>query len=169
MFKMRRHAADQCLQKSSQRYSFLKSCASICASLFSLSFFPLSLSQHKKPQNWGIFQHRDPKSLFSAEETPRKKWNPPKKTYSVPTFFCHFYLFSLFLRQKGATLRGRCHSFVHSLGLFYRPPKIGRCPSTVRPVFPVLVFQLSKQQNHTQTTSTVHRTLRTVLGQRHSP
>ena len=30
---------------------------------------------------------------------------------------------------------------------------IGRCPSTVRLVFPVLVFQLSKQQNRTRTTS----------------
>ena len=41
-----------------------------------------------------------------------------------------------------------------------RPPKseLGRCPSTVRPVFPVLVFQLSKQQNRTRTTSS------TVLG-----
>ena len=35
---------------------------------------------------------------------------------------------------------------------------IGRCPSTVRPVFPVLVFQLSEQQNHTRTASS------TVLG-----
>ena len=35
---------------------------------------------------------------------------------------------------------------------------IGRCPSAVRPVFPVLVFQLSKQQNRTRTTSS------TVLG-----
>ena len=35
---------------------------------------------------------------------------------------------------------------------------LGRCPSTVRPVFPVLVFQLSKQQNRTRTTSS------TVLG-----
>ena len=34
----------------------------------------------------------------------------------------------------------------------------GRCPSTVPPVFPVLVFQLSKQQNRTRTTFT------TVLG-----
>ena len=30
---------------------------------------------------------------------------------------------------------------------------LGRCPSTVRLVFPVLVFQLSKQQNRTRTTS----------------
>ena len=29
--------------------------------------------------------------------------------------------------------------------------KLGRCPSTVPPVFPVLVFQLSKQQNRTRT------------------
>ena len=36
---------------------------------------------------------------------------------------------------------------------------IGRCPSTVRPVFLVLVFQLSKQQNRTRTTpSTVLET-----------
>ena len=35
---------------------------------------------------------------------------------------------------------------------------LGWCPSTVRPVFPVLVFQLSKQQNRTRTTSS------TVLG-----
>ena len=35
---------------------------------------------------------------------------------------------------------------------------IGRCPSTVPPVFPVLVFQLSKQQNRTRTTFS------TVLG-----
>ena len=35
---------------------------------------------------------------------------------------------------------------------------LGRCPSTVRCVFPMLVFQLSKQQNCTQTTSS------TVLG-----
>ena len=35
---------------------------------------------------------------------------------------------------------------------------LGRCPSTVRPVFPMLVFQLSKQQNRTRTTSS------TVLG-----
>ena len=34
----------------------------------------------------------------------------------------------------------------------------GRCPSTVRAVFPMFVFQLSKQQNRTQTT------LSTVLG-----
>ena len=32
-------------------------------------------------------------------------------------------------------------------------PQLGRCLSTVRPVFPVLVFQLSKQQNRTRTTS----------------
>ena len=35
---------------------------------------------------------------------------------------------------------------------------LGRCPSTVRPVFPVLVFQLSKQQkqqNRTWTASSV--------------
>ena len=31
--------------------------------------------------------------------------------------------------------------------------KLGRCPSTVWPVFPVLVFQLSKQPNRTATTS----------------
>ena len=31
--------------------------------------------------------------------------------------------------------------------------KLGRCPSTVRPVFPMLVFQISKQQNRTRTTS----------------
>ena len=36
--------------------------------------------------------------------------------------------------------------------------EIGRCPGTVRPVFPVLVFQLSKQQNRTRATSS------TVLG-----
>ena len=30
---------------------------------------------------------------------------------------------------------------------------LGRCPSTVRPVFPMLVFQRSKQQNRTRTTS----------------
>ena len=36
---------------------------------------------------------------------------------------------------------------------------LGLCPSTVRPVFPVLVFQLGKQQNHTRTTSS------TLLGQ----
>ena len=35
---------------------------------------------------------------------------------------------------------------------------LGRCPSTVRPVFPMLVFQLSEQQNRTRTTSS------TVLG-----
>ena len=29
---------------------------------------------------------------------------------------------------------------------------LGQCPSTVRPVFPVLVFQLSKQQNRTRNT-----------------
>ena len=47
---------------------------------------------------------------------------------------------------------------------------LGRCPSTLRPVFPVSVFQLSKQQNRTQTTSsTVLGTLRTVLGQGNSP
>ena len=34
---------------------------------------------------------------------------------------------------------------------------IGRCLSTVRPVFPVLVFQLSKQQNRTRTTSSTVR------------
>ena len=38
------------------------------------------------------------------------------------------------------------------------PERIGRCPSTVPPVFPVLVFQLSKQQNRTGTTFS------TVLG-----
>ena len=37
-------------------------------------------------------------------------------------------------------------------------PTLWRCPSTVRRVFPVLVFQLSKQQNRTRTTSS------TVLG-----
>ena len=37
-------------------------------------------------------------------------------------------------------------------------PKIGWCPSTVRPVFPMLVFQLSKRQNRTRTTFS------TVLG-----
>ena len=37
--------------------------------------------------------------------------------------------------------------------LFPEFPHMGRCPSTVPPVFPVLVFQLSKQQNHTLTTS----------------
>ena len=40
----------------------------------------------------------------------------------------------------------------------YLPSLIGRCPSTVPPVFPVLVFQLSKQQNRTRTTFS------TVLG-----
>ena len=41
---------------------------------------------------------------------------------------------------------------------------------TVRPVLPVLVFQLSKQQNRTRTTSSiVLGTLGTVLGQRNSP
>ena len=35
---------------------------------------------------------------------------------------------------------------------------VGLCPSTVPPVFPMLVFQLSKQQNRTRTTSS------TVLG-----
>ena len=35
---------------------------------------------------------------------------------------------------------------------------MGQCPSTVRSVFPMLVFQLSKQQNRTRTTSS------TVLG-----
>ena len=34
-----------------------------------------------------------------------------------------------------------------------RVTSIGRCPSTVRPVFPLLVVQLSKQQNRTRTTS----------------
>ena len=41
--------------------------------------------------------------------------------------------------------------------------QVGQCPSTVRPVFPVVVFQLSKQQNRTRTTPS------TVLGQRDSP
>ena len=37
---------------------------------------------------------------------------------------------------------------------------LGQCPSTVRPVFPVLVFQLGKQSNRTPTTSsTVLETL----------
>ena len=35
---------------------------------------------------------------------------------------------------------------------------IGHCPRTLRPVFPVFAFQLSKQQNRTRTTSS------TVLG-----
>ena len=45
--------------------------------------------------------------------------------------------------------------------LFQKIPssnRMGVCPSTVRPVFPVLVFQQSKQQNRTRTTSS------TVLG-----
>ena len=41
---------------------------------------------------------------------------------------------------------------------FVKTTLIGMCPSTVRPVFPVLVFQLSKQQNRTRTNSS------TVLG-----
>ena len=48
------------------------------------------------------------------------------------------------------------------------PPQVenlGRCPSTVRPVFPVLVFQPSKQQNRTRTTSsTVLRTPPFLVG-----
>ena len=39
---------------------------------------------------------------------------------------------------------------------------LGRCPSTVRPVFPVLVFQLGMQQNRPRTTSS------TVFGQGNS-
>ena len=34
--------------------------------------------------------------------------------------------------------------------------RLGRCPSTVQPVFPMFVFQLSKQQNRTRTTSSTH-------------
>ena len=34
-----------------------------------------------------------------------------------------------------------------------RPDTVGRCPSTVRPVLPVLVFQLSKEIEPTRTTS----------------
>ena len=48
---------------------------------------------------------------------------------------------------------------------------LGRCPSTVQPVFPVLVFQLSRQQNRTRTTSSPYLEplrSRTVLGQRNS-
>ena len=37
-------------------------------------------------------------------------------------------------------------------------PQIGRCLSTVRPVFPVLVFQLSKQQNRTVLQTPPNRT-----------
>ena len=35
--------------------------------------------------------------------------------------------------------------------------KLGRCPGTVRRVFPLLVFQVSKQQNRTRTTSSTKR------------
>ena len=42
--------------------------------------------------------------------------------------------------------------------LLFVKAKVERCPSTVRPVFLVLVFHLSKQQNRTRTTSS------TVLG-----
>ena len=41
---------------------------------------------------------------------------------------------------------------------YYFRTKVRWCPSTVRLVFPILVFQLSKQQNRTRTTSS------TVLG-----
>ena len=41
------------------------------------------------------------------------------------------------------------------LGRPWKSAGLGRCPSTVRPVFPVLVFQLSKQQNRTRTTSLI--------------
>ena len=39
------------------------------------------------------------------------------------------------------------------LGHFESLSSLERRPGTVRPVFPVLVFQLSKQQNRIQTTS----------------
>ena len=52
-----------------------------------------------------------------------------------------------------------CNTREHTWTLgFEGHATLGRCPSTVRPVFPVLVFQLSKQQNRTRTTSS------TVLG-----
>ena len=48
------------------------------------------------------------------------------------------------LKKKVARLFG---------GGFEKSQAIGRCPSTVRPMFPMLVFHLSKQQNRTWTTS----------------
>ena len=52
--------------------------------------------------------------------------------------------------------------------MFIGKKSLGQCPSTVRPAFPVLVFQLSKQQNRARTIpSTVQpysQPLRTVLG-----
>ena len=46
---------------------------------------------------------------------------------------------------------------------------VGRCPSTVQPVFPVLVFQLSKQPYSDNRLNRTPKPLRTVLGQRNSP
>ena len=59
--------------------------------------------------------------------------------------------------SKGNDLSSR-NPFVHRaclLGHVRRACLLGQCPSTVRPVFPVLVFQLSKQQNSTRTTSSI--------------
>ena len=60
-------------------------------------------------------------------------------------------------QQRGSAREGVSPFLLLRLEGPTRKPR--RCPSTVRPVFPVLVFQLSKQQNRTRTTpSTVVET-----------
>ena len=77
-------------------------------------------------------------SPFPSPEQKKRKYPKRPPSLSMPAL------------QRGACL-GRGEAF----GC---PPVLGRCPSTVRPVFPMLVFQRSKQQNRTRTTSS------TVLG-----
>ena len=73
---------------------------------------------------------------------------------SCPNYLC--LLFFLSPLTRGPTTKHLCFSYVRTL--CSQKPILGRCPSTVRPVFPVLVSQLGKQQNRTRTSSS------TVLG-----
>ena len=83
-------------------------------------------------------------------------------------FFSQLFMTSTFVRRSAEppTLPDIALNYFGILNAEFKPidltndPKscnmersLGRCPSTVRPVFPVLVFQLRKQQNRTRTSS----------------
>ena len=73
----------------------------------SLPFVPFIFPVTQNAPELGIFQRRDPKTLFFPGGTHRKNRSAKMEVRSVPTFFAIFTYFSLFFsifRQKGGQI-----------------------------------------------------------------
>ena len=92
-------------------------------------------------------------------DIPAKSRDIPPKKFDSLGFEGHTELFGPHpFTWKTPTPPENVRTQKFRFGFYFSCLNLGCCPSTVRPVFPVLVFQLGKQQNRTRTTSS------TVLG-----